>query len=103
MTGSNNRVYVDEFGLFNYDSYSNLIAHGGDLYLADGNPTTLVGNEFWLPASPADEAGIGADQFVVNLNGSVSTLDTFAIGQPCLLYTSPSPRDATLSRMPSSA
>ena len=26
-----------------------------------------------------------------------------AIFQPCLLYTSPSPRDATLSRMPSSA
>ena len=25
------------------------------------------------------------------------------IGLPCLLYTSPSPRDATLSRMPSSA
>ena len=24
-------------------------------------------------------------------------------GSPCLLYTSPSPRDATLSRMPSSA
>ena len=26
-----------------------------------------------------------------------------AIAYPCLLYTSPSPRDATLSRMPSSA
>ena len=26
-----------------------------------------------------------------------------AWGTPCLLYTSPSPRDATLSRMPSSA
>ena len=25
------------------------------------------------------------------------------ITKPCLLYTSPSPRDATLSRMPSSA
>ena len=25
------------------------------------------------------------------------------LGIPCLLYTSPSPRDATLSRMPSSA
>ena len=25
------------------------------------------------------------------------------VAQPCLLYTSPSPRDATLSRMPSSA
>ena len=28
---------------------------------------------------------------------------TVAINNPCLLYTSPSPRDATLSRMPSSA
>ena len=38
-------------------------------------------------------SGIGADKIdlvVVNL-------------YPCLLYTSPSPRDATLSRMPSSA
>ena len=26
-----------------------------------------------------------------------------ALADPCLLYTSPSPRDATLSRMPSSA
>ena len=26
-----------------------------------------------------------------------------ALGYDCLLYTSPSPRDATLSRMPSSA
>ena len=32
-------------------------------------------------------------------------LDDYIIGQDytCLLYTSPSPRDATLSRMPSSA
>ena len=28
---------------------------------------------------------------------------TAAVAMPCLLYTSPSPRDATLSRMPSSA
>ena len=28
---------------------------------------------------------------------------TFLTVVPCLLYTSPSPRDATLSRMPSSA
>ena len=27
----------------------------------------------------------------------------FNVNKPCLLYTSPSPRDATLSRMPSSA
>ena len=29
--------------------------------------------------------------------------DAFALLKDCLLYTSPSPRDATLSRMPSSA
>ena len=30
-------------------------------------------------------------------------IDTAAVYRNCLLYTSPSPRDATLSRMPSSA
>ena len=30
-------------------------------------------------------------------------LSGWNVGNPCLLYTSPSPRDATLSRMPSSA
>ena len=34
--------------------------------------------------------------------GTISTL-TIPDGFGCLLYTSPSPRDATLSRMPSSA
>ena len=35
--------------------------------------------------------------------GSRRELDVAAYMAPCLLYTSPSPRDATLSRMPSSA
>ena len=30
-------------------------------------------------------------------------LQDFGVDEICLLYTSPSPRDATLSRMPSSA
>ena len=40
------------------------------------------------------------------LTGKKVMTDTFENGQMmshCLLYTSPSPRDATLSRMPSSA
>ena len=35
--------------------------------------------------------------------GSVSAIDRNSKQLSCLLYTSPSPRDATLSRMPSSA
>ena len=42
---------------------------------------------------------VGRVQLVRNLLGSILTSQT----NPCLLYTSPSPRDATLSRMPSSA
>ena len=38
------------------------------------------------------------------ISGAVQKLVSKAIHEkPCLLYTSPSPRDATLSRMPSSA
>ena len=38
----------------------------------------------------------------VNAQGAIATL-MFGLFMGCLLYTSPSPRDATLSRMPSSA
>ena len=34
---------------------------------------------------------------------NLSNEDKKTYGETCLLYTSPSPRDATLSRMPSSA
>ena len=33
----------------------------------------------------------------------LNTIKEIRDANPCLLYTSPSPRDATLSRMPSSA
>ena len=45
----------------------------------------------------------------VNGSGTIAILDSFNtasisdIGTGCLLYTSPSPRDRTRSRMPSSA
>ena len=44
--------------------------------------------------APGTDLGIRTN----NVNGSGATS-----AQSCLLYTSPSPRDATLSRMPSSA
>ena len=52
-----------------------------------------------------DEKGYTAD---IGLRGNIQnkiSFDSsiFALSYSCLLYTSPSPRDATLSRMPSSA
>ena len=43
---------------------------------------------------------LGADPF---LNTTVKCIKQILENNICLLYTSPSPRDATLSRMPSSA
>ena len=40
---------------------------------------------------------------VQEINTTTDTRDYLAKSRHCLLYTSPSPRDATLSRMPSSA
>ena len=38
-----------------------------------------------------------------SMNAGVKTSANYPTNNTCLLYTSPSPRDATLSRMPSSA
>ena len=43
------------------------------------------------------------DAFDLLINELLSSLNTSHTYYFCLLYTSPSPRDATLSRMPSSA
>ena len=52
--------------------------------------------------SPADELAIESDA-ADDADVTVEVLGDVDQGEVCLLYTSPSPRDATLSRMPSSA
>ena len=56
---------------------------------------------------PGEEITL-ADERKLKIAGAVPkghkvSLNTIAKGVGCLLYTSPSPRDATLARMPSSA
>ena len=51
---------------------------------------------------------MGSDSDLPIVEAAFSILDSFGVNytknvMSCLLYTSPSPRDATLSRMPSSA
>ena len=57
--------------------------------------------------SPLDEAGINAavEEALAAFAtaGTLAELKEARLAHTCLLYTSPSPRDATLSRMPSSA
>ena len=43
------------------------------------------------------------DIYFSERDGRVWKIENFGEAKVCLLYTSPSPRDATLSRMPSSA
>ena len=49
------------------------------------------------------EKGATADAGMKKPPGAAAVKADRAGSMPCLLYTSPSPRDATLSRMPSSA
>ena len=48
-------------------------------------------------------AGAGKSGIIGTAKEAMASMKSLAAGKSCLLYTSPSPRDATLSRMPSSA
>ena len=51
-----------------------------------------------------DEIGIGrGDRVAIWADNSHQYVEVYAAVPACLLYTSPSPRDGLLSRMPSSA
>ena len=77
-----------------------IVTNGGSGYLSAPTITAQGGN------------GINAELNAIIVNQGVTNIEIGAAGQQfqsapivniCLLYTSPSPRDATLSRMPSSA
>ena len=77
------------------------VCHAVLARLPDGSSGTKGISLFMVPKYLPDEngkAGVANDLRVVSLEHKLGIH-----GSPCLLYTSPSPRDATLSRMPSSA
>ena len=73
-------------------------------------PEDMVSWKAWLAASAAALFGMSASAEGANYAGELKPVvrrQQFEIAavpqQTCLLYTSPSPRDRTRSRMPSSA
>ena len=75
--------------------FCSLGSAGGSLRLAEDNIDEIV-----RQMSPREKAMllVGCESLV-----SKDSLTVYVPGAACLLYTSPSPRDGLLSRMPSSA
>ena len=65
----------------------------------NGDEYVIVQNQLVDPGNADPNVGEWGDPAQV----TVTLIDVSDKYNPCLLYTSPSPRDATLSRMPSSA
>ena len=75
----------------------------GSVLLVDDNSGTL--HNAWLNSLGKDVAALrdrGHEVILVS-SGAIALGRRYLELKPCLLYTSPSPRDGLLSRMPSSA
>ena len=71
------------------------------LFSLSVSATYFPDNQSWIKSSPEEE-GVSTEKVNKLLDLSFSDDATQAV-VVCLLYTSPSPRDGLLSRMPSSA
>ena len=89
----------------NYDSFTyNLVQYIG---LINSNVKVVRNDQFklddikqWDPSHIVISPGPGRPE---DAGHSIDVIKKYGASIPCLLYTSPSPRDGLLSRMPSSA
>ena len=105
----NHRLHFDERSEVWVNDYGDLIIRGenDDLWTlgvdAEGNLTTTLLDRAVRPGFSTNvTATTTGTDVIFNIN-PMQPDDDPRMGNICLLYTSPSPRDATLSRMPSSA
>ena len=90
------------------DPYNNIVRTSYEALSAIlGGTQSLHTNSFdeaiALPTEFSSRIARNTQLILQNETGVTNTVDPLAGSYFCLLYTSPSPRDATLSRMPSSA
>ena len=106
------RLFVDDDGDFSRKNFG-LAFHRAGLIVAAAGLTLLLGGHlaaaqtYWLFGKSWPLIASSQPQKLWALIMIAGSALAFAVQsvmhQSCLLYTSPSPRDATLSRMPSSA
>ena len=77
-------------------------------YISGTSAGALIGSLYAAGYSPEEiEEFVKSQDFQLMASGKLPSEQEFLLraeqSSACLLYTSPSPRDATLSRMPSSA
>ena len=66
-------------------------------------PEVSIGDKVLYSKYAGTDIKLGGDEYVLLSEKDILAKISFSESKTCLLYTSPSPRDATLSRMPSSA
>ena len=110
LTDDDNKFSIDsstgEVTLSNALDYETKTSHSFTVTATDG--VTTISQTFTLTV---DNAAINTLAVTLANSGAAlaessssgTSVGSSSINNPCLLYTSPSPRDATLSRMPSSA
>ena len=94
-----------------YTAYSFVLINfqGWNVTIYENGQPMIINDPVTQQIQPFDTQGLLSAQVVANPNTKVLTiyLQPLSSGvgsySPCLLYTSPSPRDGLLSRMPSSA
>ena len=93
----NNVSNLDEF--MSSSGYAATVTPVDEFSLPESIKTQLTSGE---PVVLESDTGLSLNYYLEN-HQVILSLDSIPAIETCLLYTSPSPRDATLSRMPSSA
>ena len=77
-----------------------------DKFFLPPKSVSLYGTPLWDAMTRAEQIELSRQEFVNTLSAGIwfeNILNQALLRKICLLYTSPSPRDGLLSRMPSSA
>ena len=90
----------------------NIAKNGGQIFMTLENPALMALDDAYVNAHFTEKSVLftlknnrlpKGHKLIVRTKAMILTLTFKVVSNGCLLYTSPSPRDATLSRMPSSA